>query len=89
MPASIASFTAADDSSAVAFITRIPPNPIFESISPVFPRDLFSIFPGVSLITIDDRSAENKEIAGAAIAVVLIKSLLFITLAYCFNFKNP
>jgi hypothetical protein len=55
----------------------IPPNPITESISPVFPRDLFSILSLSDIIDIPERSAENKLIAGTAAAVVIKKSLLF------------
>jgi hypothetical protein len=56
----------------------MPPKPIMESISPVFPSDLFSIFPGNDSRTSAVRSAGNILITGATDAVVLIKSLLFI-----------
>jgi hypothetical protein len=59
-------------------MTSIPPNPIILSISPVLPRDLFSILPGRDSLTMEVRSAGNRLIIGATIEDVLRKSRLFI-----------
>jgi hypothetical protein len=66
----------------------MPPNPIIESISPVLPNDLFPIFPGIDFRAMDDRSAGNRLIIGAIIAVVLIKSRLFIAVKSKLNINH-
>jgi hypothetical protein len=48
----------------------------------VRPNDLFSIFPGTDSLEITDRSVGNKLTNGVIIAVVLIKSRLFISKEY-------
>jgi hypothetical protein len=84
MPASMADLTETDASSGETFMTTIPPNPSTDNISPVLPRDRFSNFPSIDSLVRDDRSGGNKLIAGAIIAVVLIKSRRFIITVFKF-----
>jgi hypothetical protein len=56
----------------------MPPKPITDNISPVWPSDLLLIFPGNVCEVIEVRSAGKSPIAGATAAVVLMNSRLFI-----------
>jgi len=73
----MASFTRAAASSVEALSTTIPPNPIMESFSPVFPRLRFSILPFVFSLPMEERQAGNKLIRGTVMAETLMNFLLF------------
>jgi hypothetical protein len=78
----MASLTRLDDCSVVAFITTIPPKPIMESISPVFPSERFSIFPLAVSRTMAERLAGNMLINGTLMAVVSMNFLRFMIRAF-------
>jgi hypothetical protein len=63
-------------------MTTIPPKPIMESISPVFPSDLFSSLPGVFFLPMPERSGGKRVIAGTAQAAERKKLRLCISLIF-------